>query len=252
MTGYSDSQLEGLQLRWGKGFLSPGGAGELAVMLAGVDLGGKHVLDFGCGLGGYSRLLAGRYGAAHVTGVDIDCKLVDRATDMAAQAGDQDRMEFIHCDDGLTRFSDQVFDVVFSKETLVRIADKAAVVGEMFRLLKPGGQVLLGDWFCAAGVLSRDMRQWIDLQDYAMISMQAMCRLLADCGFEITACVDRNNWFADYARREHARISGELYEVFLDRLGEKKTKRRIADAALRARLAEAGQFRPGHVRAVKP
>lgn len=69
---YNDALVEKLQLRWGDGFLSPGGEAELARMLGDVSVAGCAVLDFGCGVGGYDTLLAGAHGAARVVGVDID------------------------------------------------------------------------------------------------------------------------------------------------------------------------------------
>src|ERR1700746_1565596 len=40
-----------LQLLWGEGFLSPGGAAEVAYLLEGSSIAGCSVLDIGCGLG---------------------------------------------------------------------------------------------------------------------------------------------------------------------------------------------------------
>ena len=48
-TQYSTNVVEGMQALYGKGFLSPGGAEEMAVLLEGVDLSGRTVLDIGCG-----------------------------------------------------------------------------------------------------------------------------------------------------------------------------------------------------------
>lgn len=76
---YTDALVEKLQLRWGDGCLSPGGAPEMARMLSGIDVTGCEVLDLGCGVGGYDILLAGAHGAARVVGVDIDGASVENA-----------------------------------------------------------------------------------------------------------------------------------------------------------------------------
>ena len=55
---YSDALIDSLQLRWGEGFLSPGGEEELAALMRGVDIAGQTGLDLGCGIGGFDRLLA--------------------------------------------------------------------------------------------------------------------------------------------------------------------------------------------------
>ena len=49
---YAKDFTDALQFMWGEGFLSPGGPEEVAEMVAGIDLGGRRVLDIGSGLGG--------------------------------------------------------------------------------------------------------------------------------------------------------------------------------------------------------
>jgi phosphoethanolamine N-methyltransferase len=46
---YDEGMLALLQIIWGEGFLSPGGADELARILEGSDIAGCQVLDIGCG-----------------------------------------------------------------------------------------------------------------------------------------------------------------------------------------------------------
>src|SRR6516162_7524262 len=61
-----------LQLLWGEGFLSPGGAAEVECLLDGSTVAACRVLDIGCGLGAVDELLITRHGAQSVLGVDID------------------------------------------------------------------------------------------------------------------------------------------------------------------------------------
>ncbi len=70
---YDDAFVARLELLWGDGFLSPGGAEEVAKLLSGFDLTGKRVLDIGCGIGGVDLLLAGKHGAASVLGRFARC-----------------------------------------------------------------------------------------------------------------------------------------------------------------------------------
>ena len=86
-TQYSANVVEGMQALYGKGFLSPGGAEEMAVLLEGVDLSGRTVLDIGCGLGGAAVMLAGSFGARHVTSIDVAGDLVERAREAIREAG---------------------------------------------------------------------------------------------------------------------------------------------------------------------
>ena len=61
-----------LESVWGEGFLSPGGAEEVARVVGGLDLAGKAVLDIGCGAGGIDIALVRQHGAGHVLGLDVE------------------------------------------------------------------------------------------------------------------------------------------------------------------------------------
>src|SRR5271170_7452325 len=84
---YDDEMLTLLQIIWGDGFLSPGGAEEISRLLEGSDISGCHVLDIGCGLGAIDELLVTRFGAGSVLGIDIDPRLVAGLTQRISSAG---------------------------------------------------------------------------------------------------------------------------------------------------------------------
>ena len=44
------------------------------------------------------------------------------------------------------RFRPPRFDIVFSKDSIVHIPDKHALMAEVFRVLKPGGRFVASDW----------------------------------------------------------------------------------------------------------
>jgi 2-polyprenyl-3-methyl-5-hydroxy-6-metoxy-1,4-benzoquinol methylase len=109
---YTSDLVTNLQLRWGTGFLSPGGESELGRMLRGLDLSGKSVIDFGCGVGGYDALLVRNHGAARVVGVDIDAAKLNAARAMAETENLTDRLDFIQTEPGAFPFEDNSFDVI--------------------------------------------------------------------------------------------------------------------------------------------
>ena len=84
---YHDQMIGMLERVWGDGWLSPGGPAEVARLLEGMDLKGKTMLDIGCGAGGIDTLLVGTYGAAYVTGIDVEDTVLAHAREMADKAG---------------------------------------------------------------------------------------------------------------------------------------------------------------------
>ena len=89
---YDAGMLALLQAIWGDGFLSPGGAEEIARVLEGSDIGGCRVLDIGCGLGAVDELLVTRHGASSVVGIDIDPALLEDMRGRIERAGLADRI----------------------------------------------------------------------------------------------------------------------------------------------------------------
>ena len=74
-----------LEHLWGDGWLSPGGPEEVKRLLDGLDLSGKSVLDIGCGAGGIDVLLVETYGAAYVTGIDVEDTVLAHARERASR-----------------------------------------------------------------------------------------------------------------------------------------------------------------------
>ena len=76
---YPEPVIGFLEMLWGRGWLSPGGPEELSRLLDNEDLRGRHVLDIGCGAGGIDCLLVSQYGAARVTGIDVEASVLAAA-----------------------------------------------------------------------------------------------------------------------------------------------------------------------------
>jgi hypothetical protein len=68
-TEYTDDFAAGLELMWGQGFMSPGGPEEAGLIVQGLNLQGKEILDIGSGLGGPSICLVSQHGAGRVVGI---------------------------------------------------------------------------------------------------------------------------------------------------------------------------------------
>ncbi|WP_035991846.1 methyltransferase domain-containing protein [Leptolyngbya sp. KIOST-1] len=115
---------------------------------AGIDQA-SDILDCGCGIGGSALELAVRY-KARVTGITLSPVQARRATERAAAAslnGDSPpRAQFEVADALQTPFADQSFDLVWSMESGEHMPDKVAFLQECYRVLKPGGKLLMATW----------------------------------------------------------------------------------------------------------
>src|ERR1700687_1473974 len=143
---YDAGMLTLLQIIWGDGFLSPGGADEVARLLEGSDISDCEVLDIGCGLGVIDRLLVAQYRARSVVGIDIDPALLAEMQQRIERAGLASRIRGQKVEVGPLPFAASSFDVVFSKGSLVQIPDQPTIYAEVLRVLRPGGRFIASDW----------------------------------------------------------------------------------------------------------
>ena len=106
---------------------------------------GMTLVDLGCGRGGPGLWLARSHGA-RLIGVDFSAVAVQQATDRAALFGLADRARFVVGDLAATGLADGAADAVVSIDALHFAADATAAAREAWRLLRPGGRLVLTNW----------------------------------------------------------------------------------------------------------
>jgi phosphoethanolamine N-methyltransferase len=222
-------------------------------MVEGIDLAGKRVLDIGCGIGGPAFVLARKYGA-QVTGIDLEPQLIDRATRRAAELWLSDRTEFRTVSLGPFGFPAASFDVVFTSGALTQTEDKAGIVGECFRVLKPGGVLTCYDWLKSDAEISDDMRYFIQMEGltYNLITLTQLGRHLVEGGFEDVKMEDASEWYRRESRREYERMRGEGRQHIVALIGEAQADHMIEDWRSMVVVCEKGELRQGYTRGRRP
>jgi tocopherol O-methyltransferase len=152
------------------------------------------ILDVGCGMGGSSLYLAKKYRAT-VTGITLSQKQVDMATQLAKEAR-IDNVSF-KVEDALSleSFSDNSFDIVWSLESCEQFYDKQRFIQQAFRVLKPGGRLMLATWCSGAdeyaGLQAEQYRKLCAaLQLPYMPTIDCYAQLLQQQGFVIGQKLD--------------------------------------------------------------
>ncbi len=104
------------------------------------------ILDLGCGTGSTTIMLQQAFPNAVVIGLDLSPQMLVISNHKAAQAG-LNKIHWLHGLAESTKFADGEFDVVTASllfhETPTSISK--AILTEAYRLLKPGGQVVILD-----------------------------------------------------------------------------------------------------------
>ena len=105
----------------------------------------QNILDVGCGIGGSSLYLAEKLNA-RATGITLSPVQAARATERAAAAGLAARTQFQVADAQAMPFADNSFDLVWSLESGEHMPDKTVFMQECYRVLKPGGTLIMVTW----------------------------------------------------------------------------------------------------------
>ena len=98
---------------------------------------GERILDVGCGTGVFTLdiLAAG----AHVVGLELSLPMLLRAgTKLSGHA-----FHMVRGDMSKLPFADKVFDKIVSVTAIEFIVDATGTIGELFRVTKPGGYIVV-------------------------------------------------------------------------------------------------------------
>lgn len=250
---YHDSMVALLELIWGEGFLSPGGAGNVARLVGDLDLDGRRVLDIGCGIGGPAFVLAGKYGA-RVVGTDLEAPLIERARERARSLGLGENTEFLTVTAGPLDFADESFDMVMSCGAFTQTPDKVEMFEECRRVLRPGGTVSCYEWMKCEGEYSPDMHYFFKMEGltYAMETLEAHAELLSQAGFVNVEVSDDSDWYRRQARAEYELLLGELNEPMVKLIGQDDADYFVENWRAMVVVCENGEMRQGYCRARKP
>ncbi|NGY61287.1 class I SAM-dependent methyltransferase [Lentzea sp. NEAU-D13] len=154
-----------------------------------------EVLDIGCGPG-YLTALAASTGRRSV-GVDASEQMVTEARRRRTSAN----CSFVLGKAEALDLPDASFDVVLSSLAIHHIPEDARIraFGEMFRVLRPGGRVLVADFQPPKGHLARHLVGAIAGESMRDNPVERIAPMLGDAGFDLGATT-RVSWFLHCVR----------------------------------------------------
>ncbi len=190
-----------------------GGVAATEALIDQLDLSSaSQVLDIGSGIGGPARFVAASSGAT-VTGIDLTQSYVDIATSLSARTGMSGRTRFLQGSALAMPFGDDSFDAAIILHVGMNIPDKAGLMREAARVLRPGGVFAVYDVMrLKPGELTYPL-PWASSADFSFVATPDDYRAAATAaGFEVTAERPRGAFAVEFFAAMRARLQAAKAE----------------------------------------
>ena len=150
---------------------------------AGIGEGTRGV-DLCSALGAGMRFLVRFRKVARMTGVDGTGKMLELARCRCAEEGLADKMSFVQADVCATGLPGGQFDFVWGEDAWCYVEDKAKLIAEAARLLKPKGKIAFTDWMEGkAGLTEVEAKRLLGFMKFpSLLSLDEYSSLLKSNG----------------------------------------------------------------------
>jgi tocopherol O-methyltransferase len=197
----------------------------------------KNVADLGCGIGGPAFYLAKKYNCT-VHGISLSEKQIAQAQQYAIENNLGNTLFFTAGDYCDTPYPSNNFDVVYAIESSCHAAQKIDFLKEAYRILKPGGKLIVLDFFWTGNEKSEQdkkvMQQWCS--SWAIENMAYQKQFLQDyttVGFtKITAKNITQNILPSIKRLNYFFYPALFFDTCLRLIGNRKGKHQNMYSAL--------------------
>nr|XP_057918790.1 phosphoethanolamine methyltransferase isoform X2 [Doryrhamphus excisus] len=196
---------------FGSGYVSTGGPATTKEFVDLLNLQpGQKVVDVGCGIGGGDFYMAKTF-KVKVLGLDLSENMVDIAMERAL-AERLPSVEFEVSDATKRMFPEGSFDVIYSRDTILHIADKLALFKRFHAWLKPGGQLLITDYCCGDRPWTPQFEAYVKQRGYILHTPSQYGQFIQDAGFCSVQAQDRTAQFIQVIREELQRADAARSE----------------------------------------
>jgi tocopherol O-methyltransferase len=164
------------------------------------------VLDAGCGIGGTLNYLAQETGCRGI-GISLAEKQIEQANQLCKLKKLDGQTEFEVGDYLHTRFENNTFDIAYAMESMCYAKEKADFLKEMHRVLKPGGKLVIFDYFLEPTFANNPsatslIKSWLDLWAVDGLDTHSLFEEKAlNAGFGILTADNCNKQVAKSVRR---------------------------------------------------
>ncbi|PIK59019.1 hypothetical protein BSL78_04046 [Apostichopus japonicus] len=150
-----------------------------------------------------------------VLGVDLSGNMIEMAWERS-----QDEInlpvQFEVADITKREYPLESFDVVYSRDTILHIADKLTLFKRFLTWLKPGGKLLISDYCCGEPPHSEEFKAYVKQRGYTLYTPKEYGKLIEEAGFIKVKAEDRSQQFINVLNGEKNKINSNKQEFLKD------------------------------------
>jgi len=206
---------------FGKDFISTGGRGSTEALLKEWNFPkDAKVLDIGCGTGGSAFLMAHEHNAT-VLGLDLSANMLGQAIDRLAESDNdsiRDQVKFELLDATTADLPEGEYDVIYSRDAILHIGDKAGLFARCMKWLKPGGRIMISDYAVGGGA-DEEFEAYLADRQYQLTTVSNYGAILTAAGFADVVARDATADFVHWLKVELERMNTHK-EQLLSEVGQ--------------------------------
>lgn len=209
---YSKNGILRYEKVFGLDFLSSGGLESTIKFCTELDKNynvffeNMKVLDVGTGLGGSAFYMARNFNAS-VLGIDLSLNMIEIACEKNEKYKYKNvRFEVSDCT--LRDFSENSFDFIYSRDTILHIQDKPALFQKFYKWLKPGGKLFISD-YCAGekSAWTDEFTKYVASRGYDLHTPAGYGELIKKAGFSTVVATDSTAYWKELLLNELAKVT---------------------------------------------
>src|SRR5260370_4111503 len=137
--------------------------------LAGIGVG-QSGRDLCCWSGAGMRFLVRSRNVASMVGLDATEDVVERGRRLTREEGLDDRVRFVLADACQSGLPSATADFVWSEDAWCYVADKAKLIAEAARMVRPGGVIAFTDWVeGGAGLSDSEAQRFLGMMTFTKV-----------------------------------------------------------------------------------
>ena len=224
---YSKKQILLSEELYDKGFQAPGGKSFVTLLLNNITNNPRNILVFGCGTGGEVTLLSHKFPNSSIIAVDKSQNMIDICK---KNYNNLKNVSFIQNDGESGSFSNEKFDLIWSRDVILYIEQKELLLTNFNTWLQYNGQIIICDF--GSNIYGNEIKDYCDNKSYYLVNKKEYCNIIKKTGFVNISSFDNTEMFLKlnraelYAFEENksrfiSNNSIEIYQHFIDRWKQK-------------------------------